>query len=332
MTDMAINETIILINIIFIIAYTFYLYKVKAFHMNAEPLTHQPLFKAAIIAPIVSFFLLGTITWTGHNFKIDSDGFNTFLNISKLPLAALSLSIPLGVIVNNIHRTIQTDKQIKEAEKKNKIDGFYAHRKNTIEMFENLPFKSFNVVGKKHTLSFDNNYSIYRECYPFASTTSDNFVAESYFTDRAKNLWIYLGQQLKAPFYESERDFFRVAAALENTLDQIHSILQFKPIESDKLYEKTFFDSYANLYSFRSKFRDEFEFKDAIWTYWQAYIVIMRAIEIRADAQFITDTLLVEHYSLNDEQKLTFWNLKDTTFDRFTGIHIEHQVSKNQES
>lgn len=326
MVNITINEIILTINIIFIIAYIIYLYKINAFHMNAEPLTHQPLFKAAIIAPIVSFFLLGAIVWSGHNVKIDSDGFNNFLNISKLPLAALSLSIPLGVIVNNIHRTIQTDKQIKEAEKKNKIDGFYAHRKNTIEMFENLPFKSFSAVGKQHTLSFDNNYSIYRECYPSASTTSNDFIASRNFPDRVTNLWIYLSQQLKSPFYETEQGFYELASSLENILNQIHSILQLKPIEIDKLYEIRFFDSDANLYAFRSKFRNEFEFKDAVWAYWHAYLIIMRALEIKPDPAFITESLLVEHYSLNDEQKLTYWDLSEISPGRYTGIDIEHRV------
>ncbi|EEN9676454.1 hypothetical protein G4023_002311, partial [Salmonella enterica subsp. enterica serovar Paratyphi A] len=123
--NLTINHCIVLFNILFVVVYMSYLFKIKAFKMNAEPLTHQPLFKAALTIPIISFFLLGFVAWNGHDFQIDTEGFNNFLNISKLPLAVLSLSIPLGVVVNNIHRTIQTDKQIKEAEKKNKVDFFY---------------------------------------------------------------------------------------------------------------------------------------------------------------------------------------------------------------
>lgn len=324
MNGITINETILTINIVFIIAYLVYLFKIRAFQMNAEPLTHQPLFKAAIIAPIVSFFLLGIIVWSGHSLQIDGNGFDTFLNISKLPLAALSLSIPLGVIVNNIHRTIQTDKQIKEAEKKNKTDGFYSHRKNTIEMFENLPFKSFSATGKLHTLSFDNNYSIYRECYPSASTTSNSFVASKNFTDRVINLWIYLSQKIKHSHYDSEEDFYELAASIENILNQIHNILQFKPINNNELFEAHYFTLSGKLMSFRSNFQNEFEIKDAIWAYWNAYLIILRTLEIRPEQPFITETLIVEHYSLNSEERLSHWNLSDTTTKRFTGVFEEN--------
>ena len=40
--------------------------------MNAEPLTHQNLFKAALIITIVSFILLGLVVCSGHNIKIDA--------------------------------------------------------------------------------------------------------------------------------------------------------------------------------------------------------------------------------------------------------------------
>lgn len=54
--NLTINHCIVLFNILFVVVYMSYLFKIKAFKMNAEPLTHQPLFKAALTIPIISFF------------------------------------------------------------------------------------------------------------------------------------------------------------------------------------------------------------------------------------------------------------------------------------
>lgn len=140
---------ILTIYTIFLVIYFYYLHQTKAFEMNSEPLTKQRLFKAVFIVPLVSFLAFGTVAWVGHSFQLDAGGLNNFLNISKLPLALLSLSVPFGVIVNNIHRTIQTDTQIKEAQRKNKADAFYSHRKNTIEIMEKIVFPTIKDENER---------------------------------------------------------------------------------------------------------------------------------------------------------------------------------------
>jgi hypothetical protein len=60
--------------------------------------------------------------------------------------------------VNNIHRTIQTEKQIIEAEKKNISDSYFSHFKYTTELFESL--KSQNIKWAASIKSNDLMYPI----------------------------------------------------------------------------------------------------------------------------------------------------------------------------
>lgn len=306
---MTLNSGIFAIFLLYLALHIFYLFKVKAFNMNAEPLTHQQLFKAAIIIPIVSFLMIGFICWREYELKLDADGFNKFIEISKLPLGLLSLSIPFGVVVNNIHRTIQTDKQIKEAERKNKADGFYSHRKNTIEMFESLPFKSFLVVGEKYTLEFENCYSVYRYAYPMASTSSGVFIADENFVRRVDNLWIALKEKLDNPQRDNVNSLFNYIASIETILDNMHRILFFKPIENKDLYVMKFPGENNASKKFITKFSCEDDIKIAINAYWNACMIIIQALELSLNSEFIDEVRSVEHYSLSTERKLLRWQM-----------------------
>ncbi|HDC4602448.1 TPA: hypothetical protein O8U20_003929 [Enterobacter cloacae] len=167
-----------------IIFYLWRLYKTDAFSMNALPLTEQPLFKASILIPFFSFFAFGFISWADHFPQLDAEGLNNFINISKLPLALLSLSVPFGVVVNNVHRTIQTNAQINEAQIKNKNDLYYSHQKNTIEHIEkiheeNLPIeKNLNKDGttggtEDYPFKIRRPLNLYRKI--FTKISKDNF-------------------------------------------------------------------------------------------------------------------------------------------------------------
>lgn len=112
--------------------------KSKFFEMNEKPLTSQTLFWLAIIIPFVSFGYFGYFSWHSKPFLFNAEGFERFIKISALPLGLLSLSIPFSAIVNNIHRTIQTNKQIQETGIKNNNDLYYSHRNNTINYFNNI--------------------------------------------------------------------------------------------------------------------------------------------------------------------------------------------------
>lgn len=99
---------------------------------------HQGIFWFSIILPMVYFFLLGSLAWSGYTFRFDAEGFKTFVSISALPLGVLSLAIPLSASVSRFHATKQTAKQIQIVSQKNNIDLFHAHRKEFFSYFEQI--------------------------------------------------------------------------------------------------------------------------------------------------------------------------------------------------
>ncbi|EOC0054320.1 hypothetical protein ACI0YD_003881 [Cronobacter sakazakii] len=119
--------------------------KNKGFSMDAAPLTKQYLFKQAIRIPCLLALFFGILSWIGHTPKFDNEGFNNFILISKLPIGILSLTIPFVAVVNNIHRTIQTNTQIEAAQSKNISDSYYSHFKYVTDYFSNLPKRTLDI-------------------------------------------------------------------------------------------------------------------------------------------------------------------------------------------
>jgi hypothetical protein len=121
----------------------------------------QPLFAIAIVYPIGLFFSTGIWAWNGLTLELSADGFNQFIEISKLPLGLLALSIPLAVLTARLHGTKQTalqisktEKQISETHQKNKTDLYLAHYKHFCEF---LTEKEQFLMLKQYHLNISNN-------------------------------------------------------------------------------------------------------------------------------------------------------------------------------
>lgn len=285
---------------IFMFFYVRHLKRTNAIHMNDEPLTKQPLFVAAILIPFASFTTFGIISWLGHNLQLDAEGLNNFLNISKLPLGLLSLSIPLGVIVSNIHRTIQTDTQIREAQKKNKIDAFYAHRKNTVELFSNLNLPTLIAIGQDINLKFENCYSIYKWIYPNASTTSDDYSPSLNLFQDASSIWIKIAICLR---YKNEGNIQAQAIQynkIELLLESFHYQLEFERFNNKKLYVMTFTGNDKKRYELTSKYRNEEQLRNAIIAYWNSYFLLGGVVDIHFDDEFNNKTTGIIDYFFDD--------------------------------
>ncbi|HGH4673854.1 TPA: hypothetical protein ACJIWW_003076 [Enterobacter asburiae] len=108
------------------------------FKLDEKNLFNQPLFITSILLPLYYFLAFGLWTWKDQNILLSSSGFLNFYEISKLPLLILALSVPLASIINNIHRTIQTEKQIHESERKNNFDITINHMKHYTELFKKI--------------------------------------------------------------------------------------------------------------------------------------------------------------------------------------------------
>lgn len=109
-------------------------------------LAEQGYLWLSILAPVMYFFTFGYFSWQGYTISINSDGLSEFLRISTLPIALLSLSIPLSILVARIHATHQTSIQIAATNVKNNMDGYYAHRKAMFEYFGGV--KEVTYPGK----------------------------------------------------------------------------------------------------------------------------------------------------------------------------------------
>lgn len=148
--------------------------KLKWWKLNHHNLFKQRLFWLSIGLPFITFIAFGLWVWWGKEPSLTSEGFERFLLISKLPLLFLAASVPLAAIVNNLHRTIQTEKQIYEAEQKNKADSYYAHARFFVDILKALPEKEIKITLHKKeyikTIKITYPLSIYKKLYPNSNT------------------------------------------------------------------------------------------------------------------------------------------------------------------
>ncbi|MDE9552997.1 hypothetical protein [Xenorhabdus bovienii] len=183
-------------------------FKKKKLHLNAKSLGSQCFFWFVVISPVILFVIFGFSVWKDYTLMLTKEGFDTFLEISKFPLAILTLSPALGVIVSNIHRTVQTNVQIQKTEKqikltsvKNNMDAFYAHHKYIIEGLSDIEihnhynyecfysgyFKLKNIKIKKTPLNKFNvdekviikdRRKLFSEVYKKQDNLKSNFIPE----------------------------------------------------------------------------------------------------------------------------------------------------------
>ncbi|TDN58455.1 hypothetical protein [Scandinavium goeteborgense] len=170
----------------------------KWYILNKENLFKQKLFWFSIGIPLFSFIYFGAFAWWGETPILSAHGYARFYEISKFPLLILASSVPLASIVNNIHRTIQTESQINTSESKNAIDRYLAHEKNIIEKIKEITifnileikdakgeikknkYNSEHKIAIRDTVSISNPYHLYKKIYP--TTTMD--VNSDYNFDR----------------------------------------------------------------------------------------------------------------------------------------------------
>ena len=101
-------------------------------------LVHQGLLWISVAIPVCYFLALGLFAWIGHSIDLSADGFKKFIEISVLPLALLSISLPLAGLVSRLHATQQTALQIEVVSRKNDFDAFYSHRKEFFSYFAQI--------------------------------------------------------------------------------------------------------------------------------------------------------------------------------------------------
>nr|WP_283092805.1 hypothetical protein [Providencia rettgeri] len=155
--------------------------------LTPDSLDKQNLFWIAILLPIFSFVLFGIVAWYGTELDGSWQGYNKFLEISKLPLGILAFSPIFGVFVSNIHRTIQTKEQIERTEDqikitklKNNFDSFNSHMKIICD-----ELKEFKVEFLSCEYTIKSRMKLYRDIFKKSSvlvgannSISNNFIIE----------------------------------------------------------------------------------------------------------------------------------------------------------
>lgn len=127
-----------------------------------EGLVSQAPLWLVLTIPLLYFLTLGLFAWSGHSLNISAEGLRQFISISALPLACLSIAIPLAGLVSRLHSTQQTALQIKTTKTKNNIDLYNLHRKSLFDYFdmiEELTYEEtltagFKIHPKVHKLAF----------------------------------------------------------------------------------------------------------------------------------------------------------------------------------
>lgn len=116
----------------------------SAFTLDASGgLFSQGLLWLAIFIPVSAGLSLGWYVWTDYSPDLTVNGFKEFIAISILPLAVISLALPIAGLVSSFHSTKQAATQIREAKVKNKMDSFFMHRRELISFISAIPNVSY---------------------------------------------------------------------------------------------------------------------------------------------------------------------------------------------
>ncbi len=113
------------------------------FILDERELESQGPFWLSILIPILYFFHLGYYSWENHHLHLSGEGIKLFFEISKMPLAILSISVPATILISRMHASKQVAKQIKITEEKNNIDLYSSYRKDLVDYFKNIEKVNF---------------------------------------------------------------------------------------------------------------------------------------------------------------------------------------------
>lgn len=171
--------------------------------LDERNLARQLLFWLAIFIPILLFFIFGIPVWKNFDFTFSKDAYENLLTTNKLPLYLLGTCVPLVAIIVYMHRTIQTEKQIKYTQQqlestqiqlkntlkqieltdsKNKADSYYSHVKFIVDALTSLPeanitYTDGSVLLGKEEFRLAQPHALYRRIFPKSNIT-DGYSSE----------------------------------------------------------------------------------------------------------------------------------------------------------
>lgn len=141
----------------------------KFLQLNERKLSEQWMFWLSISIPLALSITLSIPLWLQTKINISAEGYDNFLQIFKLPIGVLSLSIPLVAIVAHIHRTIQTAEQIQTTRRKNAADSFFSHHKFMIEALGKVATKDIALSNCPVEYKIGDPYQLYDNFFTHSS-------------------------------------------------------------------------------------------------------------------------------------------------------------------
>lgn len=123
-----------------------------------KPLYRHLWFWIAALTPILIGISLGLPIWQKYSFSLSQSGYDTFLEISKLPLYVMAPAIPLGMVVAAFHKTKQTSAQLwfarkSDLDKKKEELFIYYHSLMLIKRLENRICFHWDLLSGKSSFS-----------------------------------------------------------------------------------------------------------------------------------------------------------------------------------
>ncbi|ELY5801103.1 hypothetical protein SNN69_000411 [Cronobacter sakazakii] len=186
--------------------------KRRYYEIDHQSLLKQPIFWVSIGFPLVTCLFFGALIWVDkwNSFSLTSHGYSRFLEISKLPFLILASAVPFAAIVNNLHRTIQTEKQITESERKNKTDGYYAHAKFHTDYLKSLPETELKtkIIHEDGKLTNESKFvkityplSLYKKLYPKCNPINGvEYETDKSYTTTILKSWVNINTLLSTLF------------------------------------------------------------------------------------------------------------------------------------
>ena len=222
----------------------------------------------------------------------------------------MSLCIPFVAIVNNIHRTIQTDEQIQQTKTKNRTDLFYSHQKNYIEYFNTSIKKNVYIIEtmeSPHSIVIKKEieteveikiiapFKLYKKIFNQASTYDNDFSVSTSIIHTLRSLWKGINDLIdELRNTESEVDCFEIIYKIESAMASISSNLQLSPI----ITKNSFIIDTKSFY-FCSRFENEENLKRVLKAYFLLTQDILDTIDLKAYGYIVPDSV-VQYSYMND--------------------------------
>ncbi|WP_422399190.1 hypothetical protein, partial [Vibrio breoganii] len=94
-----------------------------------KPLSHLPLYWLALLGCVVPSTVLFAMILVSANlvYSPTYEGINHFINVFKVPLSLLGLSIPMSALIASLHKSAQTELQIKLSHRHSLFSNYNAH-------------------------------------------------------------------------------------------------------------------------------------------------------------------------------------------------------------